>query len=69
MALENPADWFITQNWQLTPKIKVLDGFPSQRKALSDTYKYIREKGGRELEWQSDLFHERFMEEVLALKP
>ena len=32
MALENPADWFIEQNWQVTPKINVLDGSPSQRR-------------------------------------
>lgn len=34
MAVENLADWFIKQNWQLTPKIKVLDGFPSRRKGI-----------------------------------
>lgn len=32
MALENPADWFIKQNRQVTPKINVLDGSTSQRK-------------------------------------
>lgn len=34
MALESPADWFIKQNWQVFPKIKVLDGFPSRRKGI-----------------------------------